>query len=148
VLFNYVPVGHLAQAGQEHEQHDAGRERDAPAAFGVGVMWAESNGRRLWSHGRGTLLISPGTVGFSPSPWTRRLAGARELSHTSASVTLTTARVSLPWSHAFLILDGDGARARVAVSVIKRGAVLRALKGAGITVEERSSRHPPRLAGT
>jgi hypothetical protein len=117
---------------------------DRPAGFSVRAKWRLQTPNSRRARGRGTLLVSPGTVVFIPSGLTKRLTGVGEFSHTAPSITLVTARVGVPWA-SFLVLENDGSIVRIGVPVWARRRARCALVGSGLTVHEETSWRAPRL---
>ena len=138
----WVPPGSVVAAAGEYEHDPHGREMVAPSNFAVSATMMRS-GRP--AHGRGELLISPGSVVFAPFASTGSLAGVDELTHTGRTITVTTAWLCPPWANTFLLLRHGNSRVRVVTSISARRKLKHSLRKSGMTVREETSSRPPRL---
>ena len=139
---------HLEAATRHLVDDPQGRHVPRPPTFAVtaaspsGTGWARS-------HDRGELLISPEVIVFAPFASTSKVAVTGEFAHTGRSITMTKVRLRSPWSNTFLLLQDKSSYVRIETSGFARRTLRRALRDAGMTLQEAASWHaPPPPAGS
>jgi hypothetical protein len=131
-------------AGQVFD-HPEQREFNDPASFAVTARMKSARDLS-WSHGRGELVISPGTIVFEPSVDMIRATGTHALAHTDPSITMTRVWLSAPWASTFVLLHDRDRYVRVGTRLFARRKLRRALSAAGVAVDEGTTWRTPRLA--
>lgn len=137
----------LDAAARQHEHESQERWQERSATFAVSAVAMPPGSGRRRSHGRGELLISPGSIVFTPFASTSKLALAESFSHTDRSVTVTTARLRAPWANTFVLLHSNGSYLRVSAPAFASRKLRRALLESGFEVQAQAWRAPRLGAG-
>ena len=109
--------------------------------FAVSATLMGSRRRYQQKDRKGELFISPDAIAFL----SRDRGEPARFEHAGRDITMVKGRLCRPWANTFLFLQDKDATARVAASMTARRGLRRALRDAGVTVQEQSSSRRPEL---